>query len=272
LALIFISGCFGPTYPKESLDKCVVDLCKDEYGLQVEAKVTGKTIGIYLPIEDMVDASLKVRQSALEKAEDVLVSISRVALSTDAKLDFFCVIAKDPAMPNMELIFIRHIDDIKRFMAINISRGEYFDRMITELRLTPKDNPEIGYSDGKLFVKDLKMGEFLTRQIASRIRKDFLADDSLAQLELKFVGGMFYQGVVTINILTAPREDSPGGLETCRSKTLEHVIKRSQGVIHSYKFEDYTHINIFYRGKKTGLTKEDIDKLKEGNIKPEDLL
>ena len=38
----FISGC-GQSYPKEKVAQHVVDLCKKEYGIDVIARVQGKT-------------------------------------------------------------------------------------------------------------------------------------------------------------------------------------------------------------------------------------
>jgi len=35
-------------------------------------------------------------------------------LSTDAKFDFYCIIAHDVKMPEIQLIAVRYIDDIKR--------------------------------------------------------------------------------------------------------------------------------------------------------------
>ncbi|MFA6079653.1 MAG: hypothetical protein WC779_07920, partial [Candidatus Omnitrophota bacterium] len=148
--LLFITGCLlalaltgcTPTYPKEKFEESIVRICKNEYKLDVKVAVTGKTIAIYLPLENLIDFTFSITKSASEKINDVILSVSRVALSSDAKFDFYCIIAHDVRMPEIQIVIIKSVDDVKRFLLNDISRGEYSKRMIVDIRLSPQAQKE----------------------------------------------------------------------------------------------------------------------------------
>ena len=41
---------------------------------------------------------------------------------------------------------------------------------------------------------------------------------------------------------------------------------------YGYKFKDYSHINLFYGEEKIVFTKEDLEHLREGKVKLEDII
>jgi len=57
-----ILGCSSstkPTYLKENIERAIQDICKNEYGIDVKAKLVGQTLWIYTPVEDMLAKSDK---------------------------------------------------------------------------------------------------------------------------------------------------------------------------------------------------------------------
>jgi len=90
----FLSSC-GPTYPKDSLVPSIVALCKKEYGVDASVQIAGKTLGVYLPLEKLLDSTLQIPLEARDKLDDVVLATSRAALSTDSPIDFYVVIAQD---------------------------------------------------------------------------------------------------------------------------------------------------------------------------------
>ncbi len=57
-----LSGCTSstvPTYLKENLDQAIQDICKTEYNIEVKVRLVGKTLWIYLPLEDILVKSDK---------------------------------------------------------------------------------------------------------------------------------------------------------------------------------------------------------------------
>ncbi|HXV27561.1 MAG TPA: hypothetical protein VD913_01210 [bacterium] len=149
--LIFLSAGCSRTYPADKLKESLIDICKTEYGIDnVEVKIVGKTIGVYLPLKKLfasdfkealvsgkvrnIDTLFEPSPEALDKVEDVLFSISRVILSTDLPLEFYVLEATDVEKTGLQLVLTGYVDDIKRVRIWDISRDEYRKRVIHELR------------------------------------------------------------------------------------------------------------------------------------------
>jgi len=147
-----LAGCGVKSYPSEKIRDSLIEICRKEYGIQeLEVKIVGSTIGVYLPLKKLFAADFKeaaesgkVRNfetlfepspEALEKVEDVLFSISRVILSTDKPLQFYVLQATDVEMTGAQLVLTGFVDDIKRVRIWDISRNEYRKRVVHELRL-----------------------------------------------------------------------------------------------------------------------------------------
>lgn len=150
---LFLGGC-TQTYPSHRVKESIQEICRKEYGIEnIDVKITGKTIGVYLPIKKLFATDLKeiltkgggkvadvenlFRPSpeALDQVEDVLFSISRVLLSTDLKLEFYMLQATDVYETGLQLILVGYVDDIKRVRLWDISREEYRKRVLHEIRL-----------------------------------------------------------------------------------------------------------------------------------------
>ncbi len=169
--LSVLSGCAPQSsYPSSRLREALLDICKKEYDIQdLDVKIAGKTVGVYLPLKKLFAADFKeaavtgkVRNletlfepspEALEKVEDVLFSISRVLLSTDRQFDFYVVEATDTEKTGMQLVLTGNVNDIKRVRVWDISRNEYRKRVIHELRL---NRAVIWHKPVRQFFKDLE--------------------------------------------------------------------------------------------------------------------
>lgn len=54
--LFIISSCTystSPTYLKENISQAIQDICKNEYKIDVSVKLTGETLWVYVPLEDL---------------------------------------------------------------------------------------------------------------------------------------------------------------------------------------------------------------------------
>ncbi len=152
LLLVLLSGCVQKSYPAAHIKEALSEICRKEYGIEeMDVKIAGNTIGVYLPLKKLFAADFKeaaitgkVRNletlfepspEALEKVEDVLFSISRVILSTDRAFEFYVLEATDVEKTGMQLVLTGYVNDIKRVRIWDISRNEYRKRVIHELRL-----------------------------------------------------------------------------------------------------------------------------------------
>lgn len=170
IAALFLTGCGTNSYPGDKLKESIIDICKKEYGIDnVDVKVVGTTIGVYLPLKKLFAADFKeaaitgkVRSleslfepapEALEKVEDVLFAISRVLLSTDRPLEFYSLQATDVEKTGMQLVLSGNVNDIKRVRIWDISRNEYRKRIVHELRL---NRPARWHDAVRIFFHDLE--------------------------------------------------------------------------------------------------------------------
>lgn len=150
---LFLGGC-TQTYPPHRVEESIQEICRKEYGIEdIEVKILGKTIGVYLPIKKLfatdlqealakgnakvadVENLFRPSPEALDQVEDVLFSISRVLLSTDLKLEFYMLQATDVYETGLQLVLAGYVDDIKRVRLWDISREEYRKRVLHEIRL-----------------------------------------------------------------------------------------------------------------------------------------
>jgi len=200
ILLMFMSSGCKPTYPKIKVSDSIIKLCRDEYNTEVKVKTIGKTMGVYMPVDNLLDSSLQPSEESFEKLGNVLHVLSRVALSTDADLEFITLVARDSKISGFELILTRYIEDIKRFMVGDISRGEYMKRMLFETRLDPlvllsnlasKDKKEQPQRE-EFSIEEVHLPDFLAKQISRRIEDKFKEDKHLKQnFEVAAVKGEF---------------------------------------------------------------------------------
>ena len=137
LFLIPLYSCTPATYSKEKVKESVINLCKDEYDLDVEVKIIGSTLGVYIPIEGLVDKDLKLDTKAGEKIEDVALSIHRVIMSTDKPLKFYILTARDTETIGAEFVLTGYVYDVVRVRLLDISRGEYHKRILRDFKFNP---------------------------------------------------------------------------------------------------------------------------------------
>ncbi|PIP67978.1 MAG: hypothetical protein COW92_03590, partial [Candidatus Omnitrophica bacterium CG22_combo_CG10-13_8_21_14_all_43_16] len=138
LILMGFSACNKPSYPTGKIEDSVLALCKNEYKLDnVQVKVIGSTLGVYIPVEGLIDPDLKLNEKAGKKIEDVALSIHRVTTSTDMPLKFYVLTARDTKTPGAEFILTGFIYDVVRVRLYDISRGEYFQRILRDFRFNP---------------------------------------------------------------------------------------------------------------------------------------
>ncbi len=176
LAAALFSGTFTgcssglSSYPFERIKDSLAEICQKEYGIQeLEVKIAGTTIGVFLPLKKLFAADFKeaaisgkIRNletlfepspEALEKVEDVLFSISRVLLSTDRPFSFYVLQATDIEKTGLQLILTGFVDDIKRVRVWDISRNEYRKRVIHELKM---NRAVKWHQPVRVFFKDLE--------------------------------------------------------------------------------------------------------------------
>ncbi len=106
------------------------------------------------------------RSKPMKMLDQVSTAMRRVALSTDAPLEFYTLIARDPGPMNLDLIFAGHLEDLKRVQYLDISLGELQRRS----RVTVRHQPEaLARQTVEQFLEDLTerpLPQLLSRYVA----------------------------------------------------------------------------------------------------------
>jgi hypothetical protein len=274
--LMSVPAC-TPTYPKEKLPEAVKSVCKIEYDMDVDVTVQGSTMGIYYPMKGLLDAGLGISEEAWDQISNLILIASRVVLSTDAEVQFYCVITQDARLPELQVVIIKYVEDIKRGMVRNISRSESFKRTLFSINLTPQAKKErsiekvftklgvgdetrqkvmdeffrspptrlsdIGYWRSNFYLKSISLEEFLAAQIANRIKIDFRQDKELAEMfQYKEAEGVYRTTKTRKSFLVKFKiADQVAGdeIENPRVKKIEKILKIANTVFFGYKFQDF---------------------------------
>lgn len=279
---VLLSGC-SPTYPKGKTEESIVKLCKHEYNLDVKVEIIGKTIAIYLPLPDLLDQTFNMTKSAGEKINDVMLCASRVTLSTDEKFNFYCVIIHDIRIPEIQMIAIRYVNDIKRGFLGDISRDESFRRMVIDFRLSPQSQKEraikevfekmsldkkwreevmndffrsgpsvlgeIGYWNDRFYIKDITMEEFLADQVANRIKIEFREDKPAAdEYSVKSARGFYNDKLARryfkFEVLAEAKWFKDIDDGRLADRVFQKGLETAAHVMHAYNFDKFEYIEI----------------------------
>jgi hypothetical protein len=219
LSLLFLSACGKPTYQADRLDEAVRDICKREYDFDASARTVGKTLYASIKAQRLVTPELGLQKETIERLYDALLAVTRVALSTDAKIDFLVVKARD-ASTGVTLTLVRYVPDIKWYFYMRISRADFESRGIMEIDAgeTPDDPASW---------KDISMEEFIARLAASMLQQKITYNPLVsASLRVHKVQGTFKDGVLTVRMDKFERVAREGRKAARLPNAADEVLRR----------------------------------------------
>lgn len=311
--LLFSAGC-GPTYPKEKLAESVIKICRDEYKADIKASVIGKTLAIYIPLPALFDITLAINEKAQDTIQGVILSASRVVLSTDAGIEFYCIIAQDIRIPEIQIMVIKYVDDVKRAFFSDVSRDEYFKRTLFDININPQSRKEqvinkifekysmeeslkkkvieeffrstpvqledFGYWEGRFYVKDITLPEFIAEQIAYRIKIRFRENKKLSdEYMVGPVDGAYARekdrADFIVNYDIRPHEIlTVMGRQYDRKALIENIFMEVSDCVYGYKFRDFSLVKIFDKAGdfRFFISKDQIYEFKKGRMGINDIL
>jgi hypothetical protein len=227
LSLLLILSSCGPTYPAEKVSESIVKLCKKEYRLEVKPKIIGSTLWVYLPLDYLVDSSLRLAPETAEKVEHLLLCIHRVVLSTNRRIDFYAVTASDTKSIGADFTLIGYVPDIRKVRLLDISREEYYQRLLRDLSLNPKALHD--RAGRHIQAREISLAKFLAEQISQRLKMDIR---EIENVEWKFENRIFK---FNLGLSTLAKDKNE-----IKKKAMEEVKR----VLQEYEFKDYSGIQI----------------------------
>ncbi|MFH0948480.1 MAG: hypothetical protein V1833_05735 [Elusimicrobiota bacterium] len=153
---MFFTGCSKPTYPKDKLSESTQKILKKEYNLDGKIKLVGATLYLEVDLPELISTEKDLPGKILKKLNGAILTIVRISLSSDAKIDTLITVAKVKDYDFCVRI-IQRLDDIKGLLYLKISKSDYEDRSILEM---------LPYSG--LNYTDLTLKEFAARLLVSQ--------------------------------------------------------------------------------------------------------
>ena len=272
LFLSIINISCAPTYPKEKIVEGVKALCEKEYNVKVEVVIEGSTMGVRMPIEGLFDAdTFQINTKSFDKITGVMLSASRVALSSDKSIDFYTVIAHDKKVPGAEVVMTRYIHDLRRFFLGDISRGEFTKRMVFDVRFNPQ-----GIIDtwlGSFTLKQYSLVDFMIAQIQRRITDEFRENNDLVG-KFKVVS---CEGALDNETLSFVVDISREGLpmselihgKSWRDKVLELCMQKIAYAAYIYSFDEAASMQVInkFDDNQIKISKDEINRWRKRRIR-----
>jgi len=272
ILILTFSGCAPKaTFPSATITDSIKEISKESYDLDVTARLSGKTVGVLLYLETMLDETgTQIPPEVHQMLGNLTQVITRVALSTDAELDFV-VIAMRGQKEMMELRLVRSIDDIKKAHTEALSITESMNRSLFQ-----QSRYDLGLAEADPFpLPDIRLEDFLAQQILQRIRfakaKDEGEEDAPAPaIPTELYDGRFSRdiggGTFEVSILNFQPEKSHENL----LKTLRTV----RDVLGGYQYEEYNWVIIrdLLTAKKITLDRNTVKSFWDKEITEEEII
>ncbi len=164
------SGC-SASYPKDQLHDAIQKLFREELEVECESKLAGKTLYISFPIQGLISENFELSKEVATSLENAMLSISRIALSTNAEIDYTVLEAVDRTW-GVRAHLVRRLQDLKDLIYWRISKNDFDERLILEIN-KEKNADSAGElkasTDSAERWNDLSLPEFMGRWVASRI-------------------------------------------------------------------------------------------------------
>lgn len=241
-----LSGCFSANFPpsfnEADIPSSIIKICREEYKLEVLPILSGKTLWVYAPQERLLHADFgkdpdKIfDDTIIEKARNILTSISRVLLSSDKAPEFFVLVLSDIKL-GLDYSLTANFMDIKRSAAGGIPWSDANKRYVMGFEQSVNG---IGDTRGEhLKVYDISLAEFLSRQIAQRMRI-FFQDERVKKIfKMKEINAVFNDGKLTIDYSI-----SRISVEDKELNISEEILAIVTYCIKSYEFKDFSEVVI----------------------------
>lgn len=249
LAALCLHGCFSlkPTYTKEKAAESVIALCRDEYGLKVNAWLSGETLYVYLPVSSLTTIDKDLASSIQKNINRLVVSATRVCLSMNPRMEFLVITVTDTKQHGIEYKIVNYVPDLVKLQYNAISRNDFSSRSIISVSQNPL---AIGDEEGKYIRKEpVKKTDFICAQIAQNIAsaaEKYQEEDGQTKpagmMPPKAADVSLKNGKLEVTLLQVPsRKTTPGAAAQLTQESLSIIA----AVIKEYDFRDFSVLEFY---------------------------
>ncbi|MCP4482532.1 MAG: hypothetical protein GY817_07160 [bacterium] len=162
LFILFFNAC-TPTFVADKLEEQAKLAIFKETGINAEIVLKEGTLFIYVTMPG-ITSLFTASSDVFNNIQRVVMMATRVALSTDAEINFYHVtIAGEDN--GAQIIFQQYIEDVRRYFYGYISRSDFFKRSLLEDKLV---KPGLGFNPDKLI--PITMPQFILSQTVYRFK------------------------------------------------------------------------------------------------------
>jgi hypothetical protein len=185
LSLCIVScGAWDASYPKDKLNEMLAKMVKKDTGIDASIEKYGRTLYLDMALKDLTSSESEKVNEAVKKMQSAVLAITRAVLSSDSEIKYMTVSAYDD---DRQVLFriVQNIDDIKNYMYMRISRGDYESRSLLEI-----EGPDT--AAGSIAAKhDISDEEYVARMIAAQLnmaaRTNPFLGALISMMNLRFV-------------------------------------------------------------------------------------
>jgi len=215
------------TYPGNQVALALKKMCAGDYHMTVEARRQGNTLQTFFWRVGLLKSNqMEMRNDAAEALERVLLCATRIALSTDAPLQFVEIKMAD-VLTGATVTLWRYVPDIRDSMYDRMAEDEYINRLVIEVDTDAQRNVQ---GRNPQWDTPITLPEFLAKQVVLRAKRQspigLQAHEDLSQPSTL---------VVVIDNWPAIEEQ---GLQQ-QAKVTDLLEKSSKDVLHGYGFEGF---------------------------------
>lgn len=231
------SGCsVKPTFPPDRLPESIVKISKQVHGIDVQADLEGKTLGILWTTDTLMDETGRgIAPVVMDRIGELTSSVSRVALSTDRPIEYV-IVAVRGIKEKTEFQVIRSVDDIRRAYAEALSIPESMNRTLQYTKAFEVESEEAGaFHTGNWTQED-----FIAKLILQRVRMAKPIDPE-NPIPTELYDGKYYldekgSRVFEFAVLTLKKDDSNENIAT--------VLRMIREVFGGYRYDNFDQIVI----------------------------
>jgi hypothetical protein len=173
--LLVLSACHlkKVTYPSSTVALSLQKLCSHDYKMtNVETHLHGNTLQAYFWRVGMLKANAtgdpsEIQPSAVMALENVLQAATRIALSTDAPIQFLEIKMAD-VLTGSTVTLWRYVPDIRDEMYTRMGEEEYLNRLVMDV---DPDGQRAGEDRTVHWNPPITLEQFLALQVALRARR-----------------------------------------------------------------------------------------------------
>jgi hypothetical protein len=248
-----LAGCFPdniqPSYKESDIPVNIKKICREECKLSVVPIRVGNTLWVYAPQQRLLHAEFGKNpekifdEELLDKARNILTSTSRVLLSSDQAPEFFVLVLSDVNL-GIDYSLTASILDIKKSAAGGIPWNEANKRYV--IGFEEAANAKGDYRGEHLKVYDLKMPEFISRQIVQRIRMFFQEEPLKKYFSLKDINAGFRNSYFKLEYSIVQKAEPKEKLDI--SGEIFRIIAYC---LNTYEFKDFSRVEVRDLGGKS---------------------